>query len=72
MRPFDRMADIIRPKETGHGNNPSVTCGDSKLLRYPKYSAAFALNILTAAPNLARFIVHRMRFASFALCTREP
>ena len=72
MRPFDRMADIIRPKETGHGNNPSVTCGDSKLLRYPKYSAAFALNILTAAPNLARFIVHRTRFASFALYTREP
>ncbi|MBQ5667308.1 MAG: hypothetical protein IIV40_03945, partial [Oscillospiraceae bacterium] len=25
-----------------------------------------ALNILTAAPNLARFIVHRTRFASFA------
>ena len=35
------------------------------LLRCPKYSAAFALNILTAAPNLARFIVHRTRFASF-------
>ena len=31
MRPFDRMADIIRPKEKGQGDNPSVTCGDSSL-----------------------------------------
>ena len=52
--------------------NPPVCFADSKLLRCPKYSAAFALNILTAAPNLARFIVHRTRFASFALYTREP
>ena len=37
-----------------------------QLLRFPKYSAAYALNILTAAPNLARCIVHRTRFASFA------
>ena len=65
-------ADIIRPFFVGQSYNPSVIFGDSKLLRYPKYSAAFALNILTAAPNLVRFIVHRTRFASFALYTREP
>ena len=57
---------IIRPFLIGQGYNPSVIFGDSKLLRCPKYSPAFALNILTAAPNLARFIVHRTRFASFA------
>jgi hypothetical protein len=61
-----KRADIIRPLFIGQGYNPSVIFGDSKLLRCPKYSAAFALNILTAAPNLARFIVHRTRFTSFA------
>ncbi|MBP1569994.1 MAG: hypothetical protein J6A12_06335, partial [Oscillospiraceae bacterium] len=38
------------------------------LLRCPKYSAACALNISTAAPNPVRFIVHRTRFTGFAIC----
>ena len=38
-----------------------------QLLRCPKYSSAFASNILTAAPHLARCFAHWARFASFAL-----
>ncbi|MBQ7875207.1 MAG: hypothetical protein IJ306_08650, partial [Oscillospiraceae bacterium] len=36
------------------------------LLRCPKYSAAFALNILTAASKTSRFIAHWARFDVFA------
>ena len=42
------------------------------LLRCPKYSAAYALNILTAAPNPARCFAHWARFAGFALWEGYP
>ena len=46
--------------------SPAVCSRVNKLLRCPKYSAAYALNILTAAPNLARCFAHWARFVSFA------
>ncbi|MBQ6701135.1 MAG: hypothetical protein IJM98_10810, partial [Oscillospiraceae bacterium] len=49
------------PSSTAASGGPPV------LLRCPKYSAAYALNILTAAPNPARCFAHWARFAGFAL-----
>jgi len=40
---------------------PPNSCGAQNILRHN------ALNILTAAPNLARCFAHWARFASFAL-----
>ena len=51
----------------GYPSSTAASGGPPVLLRYPKYSAACALNILTAAPNPARCFAHWARFAGFAL-----
>ena len=58
---FNTLRVACYPSSTAASGDPPV------LLRYPKYSAACALNILTAAPNPARCFAHWARFAGFAL-----